>query len=201
MTSKCGTESSAMWYPEHKGAVHMKCWQVSIRLHSSTSQKTQIILNTFTDASVTRQGFCTLRQTIMKSWGSKSYTPPTPLQKKPNNLIWTSSKLLLFETFNCDGKSPQNQTCSNIHIKIHVTCSLMLQQRNSKLKSQVATTTATVQSIQTFWKTKTVNCDIHSQHCGLFMFILSSVPVCHTSLPFNVTMNFLCLSISNCTVR
>ena len=40
----------------------------------------------------------------------------------------------------------------------------MLRQRNSKLKSQVTTTTATVQSVQTFWKTKTVNCDTLCQH-------------------------------------
>jgi len=130
------------------------------------------------DASVTRQGFGRLRQATMKSWGSKSYTrqdPPPPPKNIyiSNNLIWTSGKLL-FEIFNYDGKSPQNQTCSNIHIKIHVTCSLMLQQRNCKLKCQVAITIATVQSIQTFWKTKTVNCDTHSQHCGL---VISSIHV------------------------
>jgi hypothetical protein len=61
---------------------------VSSRLHSSTSHKTRIILNTLMDASVTRQGFCRLRQTITKSWGSKSYTPQcTPPPPKRNLII------------------------------------------------------------------------------------------------------------------
>lgn len=125
-----------------------------------------------------------LGRLLWKAEGQKVTLAKTPPKNKyiPNNLFWMSGKLL-FDIFNYDGrKSPQNQTCSNIHIKIHVTCSLMLQQRNSKLKSQVATTIATVQSIQSFWKTKTVNCDTHSQHCGLVISSIHVQPLISPSL-------------------